>query len=242
MTVPDDETRPALVELRRYRLRPGRRDELLALFDAELVEPQEAVGLQVLGQFRDADAPEAFVWLRGFAGDDPHARGRALAAFYGGPAWARHAEAANATMLDSDDVLLLRPARGDVALVLEGHRPAGEGEGGAVVATTCLLARPAEATGVLDAVLDELVGASSPHARLLAALVTADVPNAFARLPVREGEHALVWLHATDGPPPGVPAALEAHLREPAHVARLEPTARSRVPGAVRSARGPRRG
>jgi hypothetical protein len=226
--------RPALVELRRYRLRPGRREELVALFDAELVETQEAVGLQVLGQFRDAGAPDAFVWLRGFPGGDPDARARALAAFYGGPVWARHADAANATMLDSDDVLLLRPARDDVALVLEGRRPAGEGAGGAVVATTCLLDRPPEETGVLDAVLDALLRASGP--RLLAALVTARVRNAFGRLPVREGEHALVWLHAA-GEPAGVPAALGPHLLGPPQVARLLPTGRSRVPGAVRCAR-----
>ena len=43
----------------------------------------------------------------------PAWRGRreALTAFYGGPVWAEHRDAANATMVDSDDVLLLRPLR-----------------------------------------------------------------------------------------------------------------------------------
>jgi hypothetical protein len=36
----------AVVELRRYRLRPGRRDDLVALFERELVETQEAVGMR----------------------------------------------------------------------------------------------------------------------------------------------------------------------------------------------------
>jgi hypothetical protein len=40
-------------ELRRYTLRPGRRDELIELFDTHLVEPQEEVGMHVVGQFRD---------------------------------------------------------------------------------------------------------------------------------------------------------------------------------------------
>lgn len=35
-------------------------------------------------------------------------RARALHAFYYGPVWQAHREAANATMLDKDDVLLLR--------------------------------------------------------------------------------------------------------------------------------------
>ncbi|MEU0397925.1 hypothetical protein ABZ208_35265 [Streptomyces sp. NPDC006208] len=35
-------------------------------------------------------------------------RRRSLEAFYTGPVWRKHRDAANATMIDSDDVLLLR--------------------------------------------------------------------------------------------------------------------------------------
>src|SRR5919198_5666459 len=96
----------SVVELRRYTLHPGRCDTLIALFESELVDPQEAVGMSVIGQFRDLDAPDSFVWLRGFP--DMTARRRSLEAFYGGPVWGRHRDAANATIIDSDDVLLLR--------------------------------------------------------------------------------------------------------------------------------------
>ena len=58
---------PAVVELRRYALRPGQRETLVELFDRELVETQEAVGMEILGQFRDLDDPDSFVWLRAFA-------------------------------------------------------------------------------------------------------------------------------------------------------------------------------
>ncbi|MEU4129571.1 NIPSNAP family protein [Streptomyces wuyuanensis] len=97
-----------IVELRQYTLHPGRRDVLIDLFDREFVESQEAVGATVLGQFRDLDDPDRFVWLRGF--DDMPRRAKALESFYGGPVWQAHRDEANATMLDSDDVLLLRPA------------------------------------------------------------------------------------------------------------------------------------
>lgn len=60
-------------------------------------------------QFRNADDPDAFVWLHGLR--DMASRARGLQAFYGGPVWAAHRNAANATMIDSDNVLLLlRPA------------------------------------------------------------------------------------------------------------------------------------
>ena len=55
-----------VVELRQYTLHPHQRDTLIALFDREFVESQEALGMQVIGPFRDLDDPDRFVWLRGF--------------------------------------------------------------------------------------------------------------------------------------------------------------------------------
>jgi hypothetical protein len=95
-----------IVELRQYTLHEGRRDELIDVFDREFVETQEELGMAVLGQFRDLDRPDRFVWLRGFI--DMPSRETGLTAFYTGPVWKEHGPAANATMLDSDDVLLLR--------------------------------------------------------------------------------------------------------------------------------------
>jgi len=97
-----------VVEFRQYTLHPGKRDILIELFYREFVESQEAVGMRVIGQFRDLDDPNRFVWLIGFR--DMPLRAQALKEFYGGPVWKEHREAANATMVDSDNVLLLRPA------------------------------------------------------------------------------------------------------------------------------------
>ncbi len=55
-----------VIELRRYTLHPGHREILIRLFDREFVEPQEAAGMRVIGQFRDLSDPDRFVWLRGF--------------------------------------------------------------------------------------------------------------------------------------------------------------------------------
>jgi hypothetical protein len=98
-----------IVELRQYTLHRGRREVLIELFDREFIESQEALGMDVIGQFRDLNNPNRFVWLRGFR--DMPSRARGLEDFYGGPVWKAHREAANATMIDSDNVLLLRPAR-----------------------------------------------------------------------------------------------------------------------------------
>src|SRR5512147_1900401 len=120
------QTYSPIVELRQYTLHPGKRDALIELFDREFVETQEAVGIQVIGQFRNLDDPDQFVWLRGF--NDMSARAQSLAAFYGGPVWKAHRDAANATMIDSDNVLLLRLAhpRSGFSLTHEPHLPPGD--------------------------------------------------------------------------------------------------------------------
>lgn len=103
----------SVLELRRYTLHPGRRDELIALFEREFVEPQEEAGAHLFGLFRVPSSPDEFLWLRGFS--SLAARFAALTAFYTGPVWRRFRAEANATMVDSDNVLLLRPVRRGLA-------------------------------------------------------------------------------------------------------------------------------
>src|SRR5690606_37482634 len=95
----------------------------IALFEAQFIESQDAEGAHVICTFRDLDDPDRFVWLRGFA--DMVARRTALENFYGGPVWQAHRDAANATMIDSDNVLMLRPMQPDAGF----DRLAGAGPG-----------------------------------------------------------------------------------------------------------------
>ena len=112
-----------------YTLKPGRRDALIDIFERHFVESQEALGMTVVGQFRDRRRRDRFVWLRGFS--DMESRRNALAAFYDGPIWGAHKAKANDTMLDSDNVLLLKPARPGLAfrmnVAAEGITPPGAG-------------------------------------------------------------------------------------------------------------------
>ena len=95
-----------LFELRQYTLVPGGLDPLVEVFEGELVGPQEDAGMRLHGRYEDLADRDRFVWMRSFPSDD--ARTAACTAFYTGPVWQQHRDAANATMLDSDDVLLLR--------------------------------------------------------------------------------------------------------------------------------------
>jgi len=185
-----------VVELRQYTLHPGRRDELIELFDREFVESQEAVGMRVLGQFRDLDDADRFVWLRGFA--DMAARGEALPALYGGPVWAENRNTANRTMVDSDNVLLLRPAWAGAELQASARPRAARGAvalpPGVLSANVFHLRAPAgpELLALCRGEASERLDRAG--ARVLGWYVTEAAPNNFQRLPVREGEQVLIAL------------------------------------------------
>ena len=103
-----------ILELRQYTLKSGTRDGFIERFEREFLDTQEAVGIHVAGTFVDLDDPDRFVWFRGFPSLEE--REHSLAAFYGGPVWAAWGEETNADLIDSDDVLMLRPRPGKPGL------------------------------------------------------------------------------------------------------------------------------
>jgi len=182
----------AVFELRRYTLKPGRRDTLIALFDTEFVETQEAVGMSVVGQFRDCSEPDRFVWFRGFA--DQAERSAALPLFYGGPVWAQHGPAANATMIDSDDVLMLKPAGTMPAFAALPPRPAGAfaDAGSLILQATHHLPPDLSEEGARRAAAAIAALAQAAGAIVLASLISDHSPNGFPRLPVRGEANVVV--------------------------------------------------
>ena len=243
----DDTTCCPVLELRQYVLHPGQRDTLIALFDREFVETQEAAGMRVIAQFRDFDRPDVFTWLRGFA--DMPSRAAALAAFYDGAVWAAHRNAANATMISSDDVRLLRPARPGSGFLLRGaHRP----DLNATAIVPLLFVATIYSVTVPSGRFAEFFDRSmtpelvSSGARPIAVLETEPSVNNFPRLPVREGEHAFVWfarfsdvtaydrhvsmLEASRHWREMVHSALDQQIERPAEILRLVPTSRSLLP------------
>jgi hypothetical protein len=232
-----------VVELRQYTLHPGQREVLIELFDREFVESQEALGMEVVGQFRNVDHPDRFVWLRGFP--DMATRHQALTAFYGGPVWAAHKDVANATMIDFDDVLLLRPAtpggtfpRRDRPRPPVGstHRPRT-----LVTVTIHRLTGPAD-TEVLDLLHRVQPLIVDAGATPLATLRTETAANTYHALPVREDRHVVVTFTRHDDSDDHarhqdrlthsrhwqeLQQQLRPHLTEPPQHLRLRPTARS---------------
>ena len=151
--------------------------------------------MAVLGTFRDVDDPDRFVWLRGFT--DMASRAAALGAFYSGPVWQAHRNAANATMVDSDDVLLLRVVRAGLGFAgserSRAPRGATEIPQSLVVANIYYFDSDVGLPFIdfFDRVVAPALSAADIPVR--ATYVSETSPNDFPRLPVRENERVFVW-------------------------------------------------
>ena len=232
-----------IVELRQYDMVPGERDTLIDIFDMHFIEGQEAEGITVIGQFRDIDNPDSFVWLRGFA--DMESRKKALTGFYSGTIWRKHADAANPTMLRFDNVLLLRPATLDSGFALDvSDRPksgTAETEGGLVTANIISVRGDASefAAWHREHMLPIFVDAG---ADVVGSFVTESAENNYPELPVRTDKRVLVIftrfenaaaldrVRAALAASPEWAAASKAaaaYVEGPPQTLRLAPTARS---------------
>jgi hypothetical protein len=198
---PDSLTKPDLscctvLELRQYALHPGRREAFIELFDSTFADPLDATGMTVIGQFRDLDRPDQFVWMRGF--QDMPSRAKELAAFYNSDLWHAHRNEANASIDGSDNVLLLEPASPKFRLENIPPRPAATGATARVgFLVITLYYTTSDNPSAFAASFDHSLRprAEAAGARTLGEYVTSTQKNNFPRLPVRVGEHIFVWVN-----------------------------------------------
>jgi hypothetical protein len=106
-----------IVEVRSYRIKPGRRAEFVEFFETRAVPALRSHGMKILGPLLDLENPNKFVWLRGFPSLDERERMRE--AFYEGDVWKGELEAVAMPMLESYDVILCETAPG---YVFDGFR------------------------------------------------------------------------------------------------------------------------
>jgi hypothetical protein len=216
------------VELRQYTLHPGKRETLIELFDRVFIESQEALGAKIIGQFRDVMEPNRFVWLRGFSG--MRSRAIALREFYDGSVWRRNREAANATMADSDNVLLLRPARPASGFNLDGivRAPVGAANptNEPIFATIEYFDDTVSAEFIASFEQSFIHTPTDTDAHILAYFVTESAKNDYPALPVREGENVFVCFSTRE-----IGKIDARQSSRPTEVLKLEPTARSLLRG-----------
>lgn len=242
-----------VIELRRYTLVPGAAGRFSRYFETWFPEAFQQLGAFALGHFVESGSDDRFTWLRAYP--DMATRKAANTAFYDGPVWREHKAALNACIVDSGNVLLLRPLHAGSAIpALPAVDPVAEPRGAAGLAVLQLFP-------VREGALAQLAQAAEPWFACYGGrgvaeagiLATLDEANNFPRHPVRSDGDYLVWLgilrdraalDGLDGVLRASAAALEASglLRAAPELVVLEPGQRSRLrwmPVATAIARAP---
>lgn len=183
-----------LIEFRRYTIKEGEREHFAAYFESYFPEAFQQMGAIAFGQFFERRNPVAFTWLRGFKNTD--ARAIINAGFYYGPLWKEHSSTMNNLMVDSDNVLLLRPLTPERGIpVLPSVDPVKEGKGAqGVVVAEIFAVKPESVDTFAQRAEATFASYRAVDAREAGVLVTLDVPNNFPQLPVRTDGPYLVWL------------------------------------------------
>jgi hypothetical protein len=183
-----------IVELRRYEMKPGGRERFARCFDGYFPEAFQQLGAIAFGQFLERTRATRFTWMRGFPSYD--ARAEMNTDMYSGLIWKEHAKRMNDLIVDSDNVLLLRPlapGRGlpvlpAVDVGMDVKTPSG------IVVLQIFAAKTAKTEELARSLDESFAGYRSAGVHEAAVLVTHDVPNNYPRLPVRTDGPHLVWV------------------------------------------------
>lgn len=183
-----------VIEFRRYTIKEGEREHFAQYFESYFPEAFQQMGAIVFGQFFEHKNPVGFTWMRGFKNTD--ARAIINSGFYYGPLWREHASTMNSLMVDSDNVLLLRPlSSAQGVVVLPAVDPIKETKGAqGIVIAQIFPVKPSSVDAFAQRAEETFASYRAAGAREAGVLVTLDVPNNFPQLPVRTDGPYLVWL------------------------------------------------
>ena len=94
-----------VIEMRTYRLKPGKRPEFLEIFRTRSVPAHREIGMTIAGPFLSVEDPDTCFFMRGFP--DLESREPMKAQFYEGELWNRELESVLMPMIDRYDVVVV---------------------------------------------------------------------------------------------------------------------------------------
>jgi hypothetical protein len=94
-----------VVEMRTYKIKPGKRTEFLQIFRERSIPAHAEIGMKILGPFLSLEDPDTFFFMRGFP--DLAAREPMKDKFYEGPLWKNELENILMPMLEKYEVVLV---------------------------------------------------------------------------------------------------------------------------------------
>jgi hypothetical protein len=94
-----------IVEMRTYKVKPGKRGEFVDIFRSRSMPAHAEIGMRILGPFLSLEDQDTLFFMRGFP--DLASREPMKARFYDGDLWKRELEAKLMPLLERYDVVLV---------------------------------------------------------------------------------------------------------------------------------------
>ncbi|MBT3269409.1 NIPSNAP family containing protein [Candidatus Poribacteria bacterium] len=94
------------LELRQYRLRPGKREEWIEYMEGEIIPFQISKGMVVIGSFVGEEEEDLYVWIRRF--DSEEQREQLYAAVYEDEHWTSVIGPKVGTLIDREQIVVKR--------------------------------------------------------------------------------------------------------------------------------------
>lgn len=94
-----------IIEMRTYKLKPGKRAVFLDVFRSRSMPAHADIGMKILGPFLSIEDPDVFFFMRGFP--DLASREPMKAKFYEGELWKAELEQILMPMIERYDVVLV---------------------------------------------------------------------------------------------------------------------------------------
>jgi hypothetical protein len=99
-----------IIEMRTYKLKPGKRAEFLEIFRTKSIPAHIKIGMKILGPWLSIEDADTFFFMRGFP--DLASREPMKEKFYAGELWKRELEQALMPMIEKYDVVLVDDPEG----------------------------------------------------------------------------------------------------------------------------------
>ncbi|HKT67969.1 MAG TPA: NIPSNAP family protein [Terriglobales bacterium] len=99
-----------IIEMRTYKLKPGKRAQFLEIFRSKSMPAHAEIGMKILGPFLSLEDPDTFFFMRGFP--DLPSREPMKAKFYEGELWKGELEIVLMPMIDKYEVVLVDDSEG----------------------------------------------------------------------------------------------------------------------------------
>ena len=99
-----------IIEMRTYKIRPGKRTEFLEVLESKSVPEHQKIGMKILGPFLSIEDADTFFWMRAFP--DLKSRKKMRDQFYEGKLWKEELEHKLMPILEKYDVVVVEAKEG----------------------------------------------------------------------------------------------------------------------------------